>query len=109
MALKQQEPQHDHFAREHKDQDDIAELSDRLAPPEEINSNFGSERESRDDDGTLVVDTGALKFPKGFVENEQEKRGILGLEPVIVLILSILLAFIGLIAYFVYKMPASPK
>jgi hypothetical protein len=102
-------PQHEHLMREHKRDEDISELSDRLAPPEETGANSGIDLSSRKDDGTLVVDTGALKLPPGFVESEEDKRGIFGFEPVIVFILTLLIAFIAVIAYLVYRMPAPVK
>lgn len=104
--MKEEEPQHEHFMRAHKGSEDISELSDKLAPPEEIDSNVRRDSPSGEDDGPLVVDTGALKLPHGFVESEEEKRRVFGLEPEILVILTLLIVFIGLIAYLVYKMPA---
>lgn len=102
--MKEQEPQHEHYLREHKDVEDISRLSEKLTPPEETVSKSGSDRAARDD-GILVVDTGQLKIPHGFVENEQEKRGLFGLEPVIVVIMVLMIVFIAFIAYLVYLMP----
>ena len=104
--MKKQVPRHEHYLRGHKDVEDISKLSEKLTPPEEIDAKSGSAQSSRDDDGTFVVDTGTLKLPQGFVENEQEKRGMFGLEPVIVVILILMLAFIAFIAYLVYLTPA---
>jgi hypothetical protein len=104
--MKEEEPKHEHYLRGHKDVEDISELAQKLAPPEEIVARAGSDRTSHDDDGILVVDTGTLKLPKGFVENEEEKRGLFGLEPIIVVILILMLAFIAFIAYLVYLTPA---
>lgn len=102
-------PQHEHYLRGHKETEDLSELSEKLAPPEESVAKRESYIKSRDDDGALVVDTGSLKLPQGFVENEQEKRGILGLEPVIVVILILMLAFIAFIAYLVYLTPVPSR
>lgn len=104
--MSEQEPQHEHFLREHKDVEDITKLSERLAPPEENVAKTENDRSSRDNDGMIDVDTGTLKLPQGFVEYEQEKRRIFGLEPVIVIILTLMLVFIAFIAYLIYLTPA---
>lgn len=104
--MKEQVPQHEHYLRGHKDSEDISELSEKLAPPEELVTKSASEDTSRENDGVLVVDTGALKMPKGYLENDEDKRGLFGLEPIIVVILILLILFIAFIAYLIYLTPA---
>lgn len=97
---------HEHYLRHDKD-GDIAELSARLAPLEEIDKEAAAHqhpKHKRDD--TIVVDTGSLNLPENLMEREREENGILGLEPVVLAILVLFLAFIALIAYLVYRMPA---
>lgn len=107
--MKEETPQHEHYAREHKDAKTIAKLSGQLAPPEERDVHHGRDQRSRENDGGIVLDTGSLKIPKGFIENEEAKRGLFGLEPVIVVILILMMAFIAVIAYLVYLMPTPVK
>lgn len=51
--------------------------------------------------GAIVVDTARLQLPKGFIEKENE--GLFGLDPIVLLILCLVLAFISIIAYTVWN------
>ncbi len=93
---------------------DTAELAAQLAPLEEqdrqaaeqqgavvrTNNNGQPQREP----GAIVVDTDHLVFPRDVVEGQE--KGLPKLEPVVVVIVFLMLAFIALIAWEVSKMPA---
>ena len=104
--MKKKEKQHEHFLRRHTKPEDISKLSERLAPPEETGANQEAGHDSFNNDDTISIDTGKLKLPKGFVEDQQEKRGVFGLEPVIIVIMALMLAFIAFIAYLIYLSPS---
>lgn len=89
-----------------------------LAPPEELhaherggphpltNSGAASAGNGRGGaaDGAIIVDTAKLNLPKGLVAEEEEtERRILGLEPVVVVILAVALAFIAFVAYLISR------
>ena len=103
--MKTRKTRHEHFFRRHKNVEELAKLSDKLTPPEEQNAKSDIDPIYRKEDGN-VSDTGPLKVPPGFMEIEEEKRGIFGFEPVIVVILILMLAFITFIAYLVYLTPS---
>ena len=107
--MKKYVPEHEHYAREHNDPKSIAELSGRLAPPEESDDMPKGESQSLEYESDIGFDTGSLKIPQGYVEYEQAKRGLFGLEPVIIVIMFLMMAFICFIAYLVYQMPAPVK
>lgn len=72
--------------------EDASALASSLAPLEE------QERRSRH--GAIVLDTKELKLPKELMgEGKQSVR--LGLEPVVIFILALALAFIAFIAYLI--------
>ena len=101
MALKQNgRRQHSHYTGA-EDKKDTAQLSHHLAPPEE---KAGQNVASQDNGGAIRVDTGSLKFPKGFVEDDKASLKWLGLEPVVLVILCLALAFIAFIAWQVSMM-----
>jgi hypothetical protein len=104
--MKEELPQHDHYLRGHRDAEDLSKLSRKLTPSEETHSTQKDDLTSPDNDELLDVDTGALKFPQGLMENEPEKPGIFGHDPVIVIIFTLMLLFIAFITYLVYLTPA---
>lgn len=72
--------------------DQLAPLEERAGKPANQSSNNG---------GGIIVDTGSLKLPAEFTEKEEGKPGLLGLEPVTIVILTFALAFIAFIAYLI--------
>ena len=105
MALKKRPAGHRHYTGNKKG--DAAELSARLAPPEEHDAKKGAGDSSQPDaDDTIVLDTEELKFPKALMEEEDSPARLLGLEPVIHVILIIAIAFIAFIAYLISQTPA---
>ena len=109
MKKKKRKYGHEHYLRYHKD-GDISELSARLAPLEELDKETSQQHPSqKKNDGTIVIDTGSLKLPENLMEKEREENGILGLEPIVLAILILALAFVAFIAYLVSQMPAPVK
>lgn len=86
--------------------EEAAKLASMLAPLEEQQ---GGEQEiavgtNHGNAGAIVVDTGELRLPKDFIEEEREGNP-LGLEPVVIFILILVLAFIAFIAYLISVEP----
>ena len=77
-------------------------LARQLAPPEER----GGVRDVRSNHngGAIVLDTGKLKLPEGLAEAEEKQARLLGLEPVVVVILAVVLAFTAFIAWQITRM-----
>jgi len=96
---------------------DADQLAAQLAPLEEqdkqaaaeqvgaeLNSTSGEADLSDPDYGAIVVDSDKLKIPTGINEEEDEKR-FLGLEPVVLVVLILSLVFIAFIAWQITLMP----
>ena len=82
------------------------DLAARLAPLEELDGSAAQAGTARNNGGAIVVDTGALKMPEGLAaQEEEERRLILGFEPVVLLIIVLSLAFIAFIAWKISEMP----
>ena len=100
MAIKKNGHQHQHYAggKEHAN---AAELSARLAPPEEKAGTIAASTSqgNNNNGGAIIVDTGSLKFPKDFVDPSKEATGMFRPEPVVLVILILALAFIAFIAW----------
>ena len=74
-----------------------------LAPPEE---SAGKEKQGNSNNGgSLQMDTAELKLPKDLAEGENQRSGILGLEPVALVILVLALVFIAYIAFLISNEP----
>jgi hypothetical protein len=105
MAVKRKS-RHKHDAI-HATSDEGLEKAAQLAPLEERarkskpqNSNAG---------GVIRVDPSSLKLPKDFTEQEEGKSGLLGLEPITIVILTFALAFIALMTYLISIEPPKAK
>ncbi len=93
---------------------DTAELAAQLAPLEEQDQEAAAQQGAAIDHsgngrkthepGTIVVDTGSLVLPKGVTETEERALG--SIEPVVLVIVGLMLAFIAFIAWQVSQMPA---
>jgi hypothetical protein len=81
--------------------EEAATLASSLAPLEEQE---GGEQ-SRHPNGAIVLDTGKLELPKGFIEEDKGEDSF-GLDRVIVFILALALAFIAFIAYLISIEPS---
>ena len=75
--------------------EETSALASSLAPLEEQ-----EEGRRRHQNGAIVLDTQELKLPKELIEESKPVKG-LGLEPVVIFILALLLAFIAFIAYLI--------
>ncbi len=95
--------------------DDTARLAAQLAPLEErakpaavkqvgIDSPSGN-GQADPDYGAIIVDKDLSHVPRDMMEGGDEK-GILGMEPVVLVILGIMLTFIAFIAWQISQMPA---
>lgn len=88
-----------------------AELSARLAPPEE-SSAHAAKPESHAaingdyPDGTIKIDSTSVKSPGKSLTGEDPAASIFHLEPVIIAILILTLAFIAFITWQITLMPA---
>jgi hypothetical protein len=77
--------------------EETATLARGLAPLEELEEKRGSKQHPN---GAIVLDTSELKLPRDLMEKDEPPRG-LGLEPVVIFILVLALAFIAFIAYMI--------
>jgi hypothetical protein len=76
-------------------------IADLLAPLEEQES---SSKQMEHNNGSILIDTGELKLPKGINEVEEE-RASFHLDTVVIVILVIAILFISFIAWLVSKEP----
>lgn len=92
----------------------IAQKAAGLAPPEEqaghaageIHATTQTTSGNGNGDGAILVDTGKLNLPKNLIGDEAEANGrLLGLEPIMLAILLLCLAFIGFITYLIANTP----
>lgn len=86
--------------------EEAAKLASMLAPLEEQQRREeGAGQSNQHPNGAIVVDTGELKLPKDFIEEERTDNSF-GLEPVVILILMLVLTFIAFIAYLISVEPS---
>jgi hypothetical protein len=89
---------------------DTAGLAARLAPLEEQrHAAVTSDQKQRvggvsQEPGAIVVDRNSLNVPKEMMEGAGTK-GLFGMEPVVLVILGLMLAFIAFIAWKISEMP----
>ncbi|HVF48570.1 MAG TPA: hypothetical protein VNA19_00705 [Pyrinomonadaceae bacterium] len=90
----------------------IAQKAAGLAPPEEqpghargeIHKDTQTPVGDGNGNGSILVNTGKLNLPKNLIGDEAQERGrLFGLEPVMLTILLLCLAFIGFIAYLISR------
>jgi hypothetical protein len=79
--------------------EEASNLAARLAPPEEREQSGA--QPSGNNRGGIVVDTGALKLPRDFVEERDDRSRPFRPDPVVVLIFILSLAFIAVVAYLI--------
>lgn len=85
--------------------EEAAKLASMLAPLEEQNGEKERGAGHHRNGGAIVVDTAKLKLPKDLIEEDREGRP-LGLEPVVIFILALVLAFIAFITYLISVEPS---
>ncbi|MFL6229841.1 MAG: hypothetical protein ACJ741_13800 [Pyrinomonadaceae bacterium] len=83
----------------------VEEVAAQLAPLEEQTAARASEAGANNNGGAIVVDTGVLKLPAGLVEEKQQQRLMLGVEPVVFFIIVFAVVFILFIAWQISQMP----
>ena len=98
MAIKKNGHPHQHYAGG-KEPASAAELSARLAPPEEKAGAGAAASQGKNNGGAIIVDTGSLKLPKDFVDPSKETSSMFRPAPVVLVILILALAFIAFIAW----------
>jgi hypothetical protein len=92
---------------------DTGKLAAQLAPLEEQNRDAARKQGMTDTSidsaahghGVILVESSRL--PKGVMEGDEKKR-FLGIEPVVLVIVTLMLAFIAFIAWQVSEMPPNP-
>lgn len=104
---------HIHSRGKHK-KGDTAQLAAQLAPLEELDKSSAAKQigssprpgDSQADlqDGVIVVDNDNLHVPQDIMEGGGEKT-FLGMEPVVLVILGVMLAFIAFIAWQISLLP----
>jgi hypothetical protein len=102
-------------SRDKRKKGDTAQLAAELAPLEELDSRSAATQlgssplpgDSQADPryGVIVVDNDNLLVPKDIMEGGDEKT-YLGMEPVVLVILGVMLAFIVFIAWQISLLPA---
>lgn len=90
---------------------DTREMAAQLAPLEELDESSESGRTNASqvaaqENGLIVVGAEQTQLAKEVIAAE-ERKGALGLEPVVIVIVGLVLAFIAFIAWQVSQMPAS--
>ena len=90
---------------------DVEEASERLAPLEE-RKEF---KESPQTDGnqsnvkdTIRVDKTSVKMPEQLAEDERDAAATFRIDPVVLVILTAMLAFIAFVAWQISRMPVKP-
>jgi len=90
---------------------DTRELAARLAPPEELRPANAKERAAGTGSHVVAQETGAIlvgrekpTLPEDIIDRS-DRNGILGLEPVVLVIVGLMLVFILFIAWQVSKLP----
>ena len=87
----------------------IAEHAERLAPPEEKGNTAGASAALRNSSGSIIVDTGSLNLPKNVGEEAREGKRLLGLDPVVLALLVLALAFITFITVLIARQRDEPE
>ncbi|HVG29454.1 MAG TPA: hypothetical protein VM864_07015 [Pyrinomonadaceae bacterium] len=83
------------------------DLAAKLAPLEEREGGGAQAGAVKNNGGSIVVDTGALKLPEGLVAEREKNKLLLGFEPVVLFIIVLSLAFIAFIAWQISQMPTT--
>jgi hypothetical protein len=93
----------------HRHSDDTDELAAQLAPLEELSgqnkAGMNGSQLVAQEDGAIVVGAEQLELAKEVMAGE-EQNGAFGVEPVVIVIVGLLLAFIVFIAWQISMMPA---
>jgi hypothetical protein len=114
MDMKNTKSSGVHRTRKKRRKGDTDQLAAQLAPLEEQNKpaaehQIGSPLKAATGHadrhfGEIIVDTESLKVPTDIMET-QEKKGFLGIEPVVLVVLILMLSFIAFITWQISLMP----
>jgi hypothetical protein len=98
MALKKKRNGHfhTHYTGERK-KGNTAELSAKLAPLEEKRGE--GVKPGSGNGGAIIVDKSSVKLPGGFADEDKATSRIFGFDPIAIVILILMLAFIAFIAW----------
>jgi hypothetical protein len=95
-----------HWPGSHHDEHEHEDVAERLKPLEETKEFRESPQvEGKRGTDTIRVDSKSVPMPENFVEDEREGASIFRLEPVVLFILVVMLAFIAFIAWQISLMP----
>ncbi|MDQ5845048.1 MAG: hypothetical protein M3539_07090 [Acidobacteriota bacterium] len=97
-----------HFHLRKGKKGDTAQLAAQLAPLEEQSGHAKTElgiAGASQEHGAIVVDSASGNLSKDIMEGGYEKT-LFGMEPVVLVILGVMLAFIAFIAWQISQMPA---
>jgi hypothetical protein len=89
----------------HKDEPDVAARLVPLEETEEFKDSPQVEARQRVADDTIRVDSKSVPMPEHLVDDEREGASIFRLEPVVVFLLVVMLAFIAFVAWQITFMP----
>ena len=96
-----------HWPGSHHHEHDEPDLAERLRPLEETEEFKESPQvEGKRGADTIRVDSKSVPMPENLIEYEREGASIFRLEPVVLFVLVVMLAFIGFIAWQITLMPA---
>ena len=93
--------------RQARKRGDASEIAAQLAPLEEQNRDAARKQIGKVTNqvgGAIVIDKNDLQLPKGVNETAEENRP-LGIDPVVIVVVLLLLAYIAFIAWRVSLMP----
>jgi hypothetical protein len=100
-----------HFHRRKRKKADTAQLAAQLAPLEELDNRVAVKQagvsqtgdpQAGPQNGAIVVDAGSLSLPKDIMEESPRPWKI---EPVVIVIISLMLVFIAFIAWQISLLP----
>lgn len=92
----------------------VSELSERLAPLEELGAAKAAEQAGGNGDvavadDTIRVDSSKLKLPGKLVDEDRDVAGVFRLDPLVIVILAAFLCFVAFIAWQITLMPPPAK
>jgi len=97
-----------HWPGSHHHEHDEPNIAERLTPLEETEEFKDSPQvdgQPRGADDTIRVDSKSVPMPEHLIDDEREGASIFRLEPVVVFILVVMLAFIVFVAWQITLMP----
>ena len=97
-----------HWPGSHHHEHDEPDLAERLKPLEETEE-FKESPQTDEQPGaardTIRIDSQTVPMPENLIDDEREGSSIFRLEPVVLFVLTVMLAFIAFIAWQITQMP----